>query len=41
LDSRGESIEARKIWSGIVDLYENKREFTSFVEQARNRMQGK
>jgi serine/threonine protein kinase len=41
LAAKGERIEARKIWSSIVQLYENNREFASFVAEAQARIEGK
>ncbi|MGE0758267.1 MAG: serine/threonine-protein kinase [Pirellulaceae bacterium] len=41
LARQGETIEARKIWTGIVNLYERKREYAAFVQQAQDRIEGK
>lgn len=41
LAAKGETIEARKIWSGIVNLYGSKREFAPFVGEAQARIDNK
>lgn len=38
LQSDGKSMDARKIWTGIVRLYGNKREFAVQVERAQSRL---
>jgi hypothetical protein len=40
LEADGKRMEARKIWSSIVTLYRDNREFETQVERAQKRLAG-
>jgi hypothetical protein len=40
LYNEGDVLGARKIWEGIVSLYNGNQEMTSFVEQSQTRLEG-